>query len=567
MFERVKAFFPSSAKDSGSLNLLVVVGIIVVANLIVSQFFARIDLTAENRYSLSEVSLTTADSLNYPMSVKVYMEGDFPPNIRQFQDALKATLAELQQYSHGYLDYEFINPTGNKDILAEFQKRGIAPVPVMVRKNAAETARLDMYPVATVRQRDREVYIDLLKGCAKPNGEIDFQQAESDIEYKAVAAIRSILREDPVFVGVLGGHGERQPAEMPEFITELQNAGKNIYTFDMQKQPGKSISPSLEVLLIVQPTERFSERDKYELDQYLMRGGCIFFVLNQEEVNLDLYEKRSTLTNLRDLNLDDLFMQYGFKVNYDLVQDLSCESVEFFQDGANGGGFTSQKWIFSPMVLQMPNHAVCRNTDAVLLRYPSSIDTFAMKGLYRGVFLQTSPYSRTVSGKQFIDVAEYLAAPPPQAMFRQGGRITGLMTEGRFSSLFTGRAVPMDSAARTPAEAVFLPNSTSVRPARMAVISDGEFPLGKLFRGKRRLLPYDNKTLLLNTVDYLAGDQTLTAIRSKEVVERRLDRDKVVRHATLIRVVNIALPLVLIAAFGVVRFWLRKRRNERLRSE
>lgn len=551
--------------SGSSANLLLAALLLVVLNLLVSQFFARIDLTSEGRYSLADISHATADSLDYPMTAKVYLEGEFPPNIRQFQDALRTTLGELKQYSHGNLDYEFVVPTGNREILKEFQQRGIVPIPVMVRKNAAETSRIDMYPVVVMRQRDREVYIDLFKGCAMPNGEIDFAQAEADLEYKLVSSMRNILRKEQVFVGLLQGHGELSPAEMPEFVTELQNAGKNVYTFDMSKQPGQAISPTLSVMIIPRPTRRFSERDKYELDQYLMRGGSLLFMTNQEQVDLDLYEKRSTLTSLRELNLDDLFMQYGFKVNYDLIQDLNAESNEFFQEGSGGGSFVSQKWIFSPLVTNLPQHPICRNADAVLLRYASSIDTFAVPGLRKAVLLKSSPASRTLSGQQFIDIPEYLGNPVPQAMFRQGGKMAGLLVEGTFASLFEGRTPPTDSLTGRAPEAVFLPGSTTERPARLAVFSDSEFALGKSFRGKRRLMPYDNKTLLLNAVDYLAGDEALTAIRSKEVVERRLSREKVIKNATAIRVVNIVLPIVLIIAFGGLRFWLRKRRNERMK--
>lgn len=552
---------PGKARNT-PLNLLLIAAIVIVLNLLAANVFYRIDLTKEKRYSLSDISLATADSLQYPMQVMVYLEGDFPPNIRQFQEAVRTTLSELVQYSNGNLSYEFVNPTANKEIIKEFAKRNITPIPVLVRKNAAETARLNMFPVIVVRQRDREVYIDLTKGCSLPNGEIDFQQAEADLEYKIVSAMRNITREQRMFVGFLQGHGELRPDQMPEFVTELQNAGKDVYTFDMSKQAGVAISPSLKALFIVQPTQPFSERDKYELDQYLMRGGSIFFCLNQEVVDLDMYEKRSALTQLRSLNLDDLFMQYGFKINYDLIQDLSCESIEVFQEGANGGNFIPAKWIFSPMLLDLPQHPICRNADAVLLRNASSIDTFPTAGARKTAFLRTSPYSRAIGGQQFIDLMQYIQNPPPQAMFRnQGNRITGLLVEGNFTSLFAGRRAPTDEKAPNMPTAAF--GERSGAPGKIAVISDGEFTQGKFFRGKRGYLPYDNKAILLNATDYLCGDVALTSIRSKDVVERRLNKERVIAYAPVIRAINIVLPIVLIIVFGLARFYWRKRRYEK----
>jgi ABC-2 type transport system permease protein len=282
--------------------------------------------------------------------------------------------------------------------------------------------------------------------------------------------------------------------------------------------------------------------------------------MNQQIVDMDMFEKRSTLTQLRDLNLDDMFMKYGFKLNYDLVQDLSCESTEVFQPGPSGGSVLEKKWIFYPMAFAFPGHPLDRNVDAVLMRYPSSIEPLAREGVEASVFLTTSEYSRTIQGSQFVDLAEYLENPPPPALFNKGPKITGLLLEGTFESLFAGREVPLDSAAPNPPTAKF--GARSGLPGKVAILSDGSFMLGKTFRGKRGYLPYDNKALLMNVTDYLAGDEALTGIRSKEVVIRRLDGEKVRDNAGWIRWMNLVLPVVAVVVFGVGRGIWRRRRWE-----
>ena len=264
-----------------------------------------------------------------------------------------------------------------------------------------------------------------------------------------------------------------------------------------------------------------------------------------------------------------------------------------FQETGSGGSFISRKWIFYPLLFEFPNHPVTRNVDAVLLRYAASIDTFAQEGVEKSVFLQSSRYSRTIQGVQFIDLNEVMQNPPPQQLFNKSNRIAGLMLEGTFTSIFQGRQAPMDSAFPAPPVAPFLDRSDKAerlveflserdstipdrvladyiqriaRPRRMAVISDGEFALGKKFRDQRARMPYDNKTLLLNTIDYLAGDQALTGIRSKEVVERRLDIEKVRGRVGLIQALNLLVPVLLVAIFGVLRFQQRRRRNEKKAS-
>jgi len=310
--------------------------------------------------------------------------------------------------------------------------------------------------------------------------------------------------------------------------------------------------------------------------------------LDTYKLDLDLFEKRSTLTELYDLNLDDMFMHYGFKVNYDIVQDLSCEPTEVFNPATRQ--FSEVPWIFFPRPNVLPAHPVNRNVDAVLLRYASSIDTFSQPKVRKSVFLESSDYSRTIQGKQFVDLNAYLQNPPPEGLFNKGNRIMGLMMEGHFTSLFAGRTVPVDSTFPEPPSAVFLERSdlaeemarkmaeadgsmpdqlvqeyidrvSSPSGRRMAVISEGEFVLPKLFRGKRQFLPYDNKTQLQNVVDYLMGDQALTELRSKDVQDRPLNREKIRGKVGFYQVLNLVVPILLVLAFGAFRLWRRKKKN------
>ncbi|MEO0474182.1 MAG: hypothetical protein AAF206_31530, partial [Bacteroidota bacterium] len=175
--------------------------------------------------------------------------------------------------------------------------------------------------------------------------------------------------------------------------------------------------------------------------------------------------------------------------------------------------------------------------------------------------LASSPASRAVEGKQFIDINDYLLNPRPSKVFNDGNQIMGLMAEGLFTSLFNGREAPTDSLAPEKPSALFGARNNPSAPGKIAMISDGEFALGKMSRGERQRIPYDNKDLLMNVVDYLAGDAALTQIRSKEVVARRLDREKVREQGGTFRWINLLLPNLLIILFGVLRFYLRKRKQ------
>ncbi|MEM9986236.1 MAG: GldG family protein, partial [Bacteroidota bacterium] len=337
-----------------NLQLLLIAGLLIAANLILSSFFLRIDLTQEKRYSLADITLQTAEELEVPMTITVYLEGDFPPNIREFQEAIRTTLLEIKQYAGSDFAFNFVDPSKNPELLAVFRERGFAPIPVKVRLSTTETKEQYMWPILVLRYRDRELYVDLLKGTAvmTPQGpNVNFAKAESDLEYKITSAMRSISRERGGLVALLQGHGE----VAVENLSGLGTAISNQYTvgqLDLSQVPNYEISPSINVLVVLQPTLPFSERDKYEIDQYLMRGGSILWVMDLQEVDLNLYRNQSTLTQLRELNLDDMFMNYGLKLNYDLIQDLECEATEVFQPESRS--FVSKKWLFSPLALEFP---------------------------------------------------------------------------------------------------------------------------------------------------------------------------------------------------------------------
>lgn len=581
------------------LRLLLIAVIILTINVISDSFFRRIDLTKEGRFSLSEVTTNVLDTLDYPMFITAYMEGEFPNEIRTFQEALRTTLLEMKQFAGSNLQFSFEDPSNNVELLQEFAQRGFTGIRVGERLSAVEEKQQQMWPLVVVRYRGNEVFIDLLKGCLEPvptGGAVpNFLKAESDLEYKLTSAMLSLTAESQTVVGLLRGHGELNNAQIQELGSALQNRFAMVDYNLRTTYAGRSISNDIDVLLVLDPKIPFTEREKYELDQYLMRGGSIFWIMDPQRVDMDMYNKRSAVTELKRLNLDDFFMHHGIKINYDLIQDLSCEKIEVVVPGAERPEIIEQPWIFSPFVVDFPDHPVTRNVDFVVLRYPSSIDTFEVPGLKHIPFILTSQDSRKIAGSQFIDINEYLNNPPPPNLFRAGPQMAGVLIDGEMQSLFAGRPIPTDSFSPNPPNQAFVANSVVRRDGetreayearimeqiedvrvrkymldlndrrQMAVISDSDFPLGALFRGERAYMPFDNKGMLLNVIDYLTGDVSLTNIRSKDVVARRLDIDKVRDDQGFWQSINLIIPVLVVILIGAVRFWWRRRKNEKLK--
>jgi gliding-associated putative ABC transporter substrate-binding component GldG len=535
------------------------------------RYFFRIDLTSDQRYTLSPGTQKLLKQLPQAVYVTVYLSGEFPYPIERFRRAVETTLAELRAQSRQPLNYTFVNPAKSPQLLKQLKERGIQPIPINVRVSQTETRRQYMYPLAIVQSGSAELWIDLVKGNLYPNGQIDLLEAEQDIEHKFAVALRQIATYgDRPIVAFLKGHGEYGEADLKLFRSELSKFYRLI---DARVREGQAIAPAkaflpetlgrrlsgdgIAVLIVAGPDSAFTEREKYEIEQYLLRGGRIVWLLDQQRINLS---ESSTLTQLRELNLDDLFFRWGWRPGYDLVQDLSCGFIEVIRGYYNGPLWGTEKWPYYPIVYIFPPHPISRGVDALLLRYVGSLDTIAREGLRHTILAVSSPLSRSIKGTQLIDLNLFAKSPPQPEQFRgKGFRPVAILTEGRFVSIFRDREVPIDAQAPQPPTARFLPASGV--EGKVLWVADGEIALPAEVQGRAAdYLPLDNLAFLLNCVDYLAGEISLTEVRSRKVEMRRLNPDFLRRYTLLIQAVNLAGPLLLMIVMGLsLYFWRRYR--------
>lgn len=205
------------------LQFLTLLAALVLAYLLGQRYFVRLDLTAEKRYTLSAGTEKLLAQLPQAVYVTVYLEGDFPYPIQRYRQAVATLLAEMRARAPKPLNFTFVNPAKNPQLLADFKQRGIQPIPINVRVSQTETRRQYMYPIAVVQSGQREVWVDLVKGNLYPTGEINLLEAEQEVEYKLAAALRQIVvfNEKPL-LGLLEGHGEYRLEQMPQLRAELE---------------------------------------------------------------------------------------------------------------------------------------------------------------------------------------------------------------------------------------------------------------------------------------------------------------------------------------------------------
>jgi ABC-2 type transport system permease protein len=564
---------PSTAKQKTKLNfalqLLIVVGIVVVINAFSSSIFRRIDLTDDKRHTISEVSESYLDTLPEQAYVTIYYGGELPTHYKQFEDGMRTLLEELTISANGHLDYQFVDPGEDQGIIQRFAAKGLYPFRLRMPTSYTNQQEVQVLPFAMVTYKQKDVMINLIHGCTymSQEGQPDFDVpcALQRFEYNLLTTIYNLSREKYKTVGLLTGHGEYPKERMSDLYNDIDHY-YNVIRVDLRQ--GKPIGPSiLDLLLVLQPQAALSEREKYEIDQYLMRGGKVIFAMDHEILDYTIGEQASTLTDLRATNLDDMMMKWGVKLNYNLVKDMQCGMITAGSYTASYGNEQRKAyWPWFPMIRNLSGHPATRYVSRLLMRYPASIDTFNIEGIRKTVLFKSSQRSWNKEGRQFINIDQELRAKPDVNLYTSGPQIMGLLAEGQFKSNFAGRSLPRDSMAPNPPQEAFLATTMNGRNPQVVVISDGEFAVGEQLGPNVMPLPEENKQVMINLIDIMTGQDLLTKLRVRQFNDRELDPEKTRGNEVILRLVNLGLPILLVILFGMTRYFLRSYKNKRLQQ-
>jgi ABC-2 type transport system permease protein len=319
---------------------------------------------------------------------------------------------------------------------------------------------------------------------------------------------------------------------------------------------------SFDALVIAKPTQKFSELEKYHLDQYLMKDGNVLFLLDKLEASMDSASREDYFAFPYNLNLDDQLFKYGVRLNLDLVQDrFSGGTPVVTGQSGTKSKIQMMEWPFFPRINRYADHPITANLDAVTLKFASSIDTVKASGVKKIPLMFTSQYSRTVTAPVKVSIASLRNDLKPDQLNRQFIPVAYLL-EGKFTSLFKNRFLP-DGEDQSAFKG-------EGQPAKVIVISDGDIARNAFNQrtGQPQPLGFDpatghtfaNEDLLMNMLAYLTDENGLINARNKEVKLRPLDRERIVSEKTKWQVINLVMPLVLLVTYGIVRNWMRKRR-------
>ena len=546
-------------------ELALVVALLVLLNIILTNYFFRVDLTSEKRYSLSKSSINLAQKVDEVLYVKVYLEGEFPAGFKRLRQSTKEMLDEFAAYSGGKLEYEFIDPFDGadakkaNDVLQELGEKGLQPTNVQIKKDDESTQKL-IVPGALFYYKGKEYPVNLLKAQFGQGPEEVINESIELMEYEIANALRKCLETKAKQIAFIDDHGELDKWEVADASQELK-AFYSVTRIPLAIQTPQSLMQN-SALIIAKPTKAFSEYEKFLLDQFVMHGGKILWLVESQIADMDSIGKNGMfMTGSYDLNLDDMLFKWGARINPNVVQDMQCNAIPILSSMRNG---TPQQkllpWLFFPISspsAQNP-HIIVKGIDPVFFQFASGIDTTSNKEIKKTILLSTSPYSRAVSAPVKVDLNMARVQPEPE-MFKQGNVPLAVLLEGTFHSLFEYRP-----GAKTDA----LPFKPRIDNGKMIVIADGEVIRNQRKKSTGEIFPlgYDrytnqqfgNKRFILNCMDYLCDDSGIIEIRAKEIKLRLLDKGKLKRDRMQWQLINMLLPLALLLVFGFVNKTVRK---------
>ncbi len=558
-------------KKENLVRLLKLLAILLVLNIAGHFYFKRFDLTADKRYTLSETSLNIIKNVKEPLYVDVFLEGQFPGEFKKLQTETQQILEEFKAYNPNIV-FEFINPLEKEEerdaIMQQFMERGLTPINVTLEDKGKQTQEV-VFPWAIVTYGNKSTKVPLLKNMMGASTAEKVVSSVQHLEYAFANGFNTVSKLREKKIAVLKGNGELHDLLMADFLKSVrENYYIGPFTLDSVANSPLATVKALkkyDLAIIAKPTEEFTDEEKQVLDQFVMHGGKTLWLIDQVNMDMDsLYTESGTnLAYPRELGLNDLFFKYGIRIKPDLIKDLQACPIAL-ATGKQGSAtqYSQYPWLYSPAVFPEIKHPIVNNLDMLKFEFTSPIELLK-NNITKTALLKSSKYSKPVGSPVEVSLNMVGELPEPKDFPVGSGLMpVAVLLEGNFRSMYENRVLPFEDATY----------QTTGKTNKMIVVSDGDIIRNQLDKNYQPLeLGYDkwtnnvyaNKEFLLNCVNYLLDDNGLINIRSKEVNLPLLDKEKVYADYTFSQIITVGLPLVILAVFGFLFTFMRKRRYNR----
>ncbi|PPK86687.1 protein involved in gliding motility GldG [Neolewinella xylanilytica] len=555
-----------------ALVLLVVINVLANARLGGTRLYTALDLTEDRRFTLTDNTAARLSELEEPVYIRILLDGELPASYDRLRTRVAETLEDFTGYTDA-LEYEFVDPlAGNADEVRERQEAmledGIVPL-TDYQQTAGQRTTKAIYPYALFYYGNRYRVVPLLE-TTRPDVPLARQlnQAENLIEYKFMQAITSLTTDEKPIIGFALGNGELGARATADLVSELR---KDYEVGPVYLDSFATIPQEIALLIVAKPTEPFTDFEAFKLDQYVMNGGKVIWAMDAVAMDFDsLRATGEAYPQSRELGLEDLFFRYGFRLGNQLVLDLVNTPIPIVTtQGQSGPKPTLVPFPYHVLALPEADHPIVQNIDGVDLRYPTLIEEVAgSAGVRQTVLLSSSSNSRRQRLPSPIDLdAQKFSVDLDR--FDEANLPLALLLEGTFESPYANRLSRENEVALRQSGMDYRQQSVSTS---MIVISDGDVlansvnsrgEIGFLGVNPYSKIPYANKAFILNAIEYLLNPAGVITSRSKQVKLRLLDQNRALAEAGYWRALNLAAPLLLLAAFGFLFTFFRRRRYAR----
>ncbi|MGO1752623.1 MAG: gliding motility-associated ABC transporter substrate-binding protein GldG [Psychroflexus sp.] len=544
-------------------HILGLIIFLVLINITSSSFFVRQDFTHDKRYSLSNYSQVLTDKLNKSVHLEIYLNGDMPSEYKRLQREIRYLLEEYAAYNP-LIKFSFINPIDDgknaMEVANQFYQNGMSPKVLNQMKNGEMSEKI-IFPWAVASFGEQKIPVSLLSKNTQVDTENLINTSIQEIEYQITNALKILTQNKSKKIAIIKGQGELEDM----YIADAFRSLKNYYyiapfTLDsVQSNPQKTFEELSDFDLIVEakPQKAFSEEKKHLIDQYIMQGGSAIWLTEHVTAEQDSLMKNQSLFALpKDLNLHDLFFEYGIRINPQLVKDLYCAPISLATGSGRDTEINQFPWLYAPLSQRNQPHIITKNLLPIKFDYANPIDTLK-NDLKKEILLQSSPLSQIVGVPKEINLNLIQQKPNPED-FRNDRQNLAVLVEGEFKSAYKNRLKPFDLNNQKD-DGVF---------TSQAFISDGDVIKNEVSKGEILELGFDrlsgnaygNKQFLINLTNYMLGDKDLVSLRNKSIKTANFDQAKVKNSKTKWQIINIALAPFLMIVFGALMFFLKRRK-------
>lgn len=560
----MKRYFNNTFSRVGGALLL-----LLVINYIAQQWHSRIDLTQDKRYTLSETTRKTLSQIQQPLVIDVLLKGNIPTEFKKLQTEAVQLLEEYTA-ANDHLIVNFVNPLEDEPnadaAIQNLINNGLQPLQI-AQTEAGKSSVEYIFPWAVISDGKRVEKVRLFIDKLGTTDQERVQNSVQRLEYNLTDALHKFTVKKQKKIAILRSNGTLEDVYLYDFLkTAREYYFIAPFTLDSVATNAEKTLKDLEkfdLLLVAKPTSPFSDEQKQVIDQYIMNGGRVLWLIDQVSVSLeDMYKTGGvTMAMPVDLNLTDMFFQYGFRLNYTLINDLYFSEIVVATGDGSQSRYMNIPWVYNPMVLSSNNHLINSNLDAVRLQFANGIDTLK-NGVKKTVLLSSSPFSKADGTPREINLRI-----DPKAMnkelYKKGNIPLAVLLEGEFKSMYKDRVRPLELKE----------NATLSRPTKMIVVSDGDIIKNDFDSQHKMPLElgfdrwtskyYDNKAFLQNAMNYLLDDTEFLTLRNKKVQLAFLDKEKVSESARAWQIKVFLYPLLVLVIVMLLSRYFYRRKNKR----